>query len=260
MVARTGQRAALFASVYAAAAALSLWSVAAAQADSSADVLPEINDLVLGADEGQIYANGVLDQFEVDVADDRGGRWEGEVWAGSAKHRLWLRSQGEIDRRGDVAEGQLDVLYDHPISTFFDVQAGLRYDLDARPGRTWAAFGVEGHVPYLFKGWATVYLGEDGRLAAALRASYDRLLTERLVLQPEARLDLYSQTDSERRIGSGVAALDLGLRLRYEASERFAPYLGVTYRRRFGETAELARFDGEHVSDARLVVGLRTWF
>lgn len=233
-----------------------IWSMSAAAA---AQAPPETEAPVEASGDG-IYVNGALDQFEFGFGRDEEFRWEGEVWAGTFKHRLWLRSEGRIDSDGDVRDGRLDVLYDHPISTFFDIQAGVRYDLDALPGRTWAAFGVEGHVPHLFKGWATAYVGEAGRAALALRASYDRLITERLTLQPEIKLNLYSEDDPARRIGAGLSDINAELRLRYELTDRAAPYIGVGYRRRFGDTADFARAAGEHAEDARLVIGISSWF
>lgn len=239
------------------AAAAAIWSVCgvgAAQPPPDDDVAPA------EASNPQIYWNGVLDQFELGFGRDEAFRWEGEVWGGTFKHRLWLRSEGQLNRDGDVHDGRLDVLYDHPISTFFDLQAGLRLDIDSLPGRTWAAFGVEGHVPYVFKGWATAYVSDEGRSALALRGSYDRLLTERLILQPEIKLNLYSEADPARRIGSGLSDLSTDIRLRYEITDRLAPYIGVSYRRRLGDTAEFARTAGERAEDAQVVIGIRSWF
>lgn len=251
---------AILAKLVLAAAFSPCWGVAAAQTSVGADAPPDVGDAPVDEGDRQIYANGALDQFEVGVGRDEEFRWEGEVWAGTFKHRLWLRSEGLINRDGDVHDGRLDVLYDHPISTFFNLQAGLRLDIDSHPGRTWAAFGVEGHVPYLFKGWATVYVSDEGRSALALRASYDRLLSEHLILQPEIKLNLYSEDDPARLIGSGLSDLSADLRLRYEITDRLAPYVGVAYRRRFGDTAELTRAAGERADEARVVIGIRSWF
>lgn len=121
-------------------------------------------------------------------------------------------------------------------------------------------FDLGAHVPHVFKGWATAYVGDGGRAALALRASYDRVLTERLILQPELKINFYSEDDPARRIGSGFSDINADLRLRYEITDRLAPYVGVTYRRRFGDTADFARAAGERAEDARLVIGISSWF
>ena len=152
------------------------------------------------------------------------------------------------------------MLYDRPISTFFDVQAGVRYDLDSAPGRAWAALGVQGLAMGFWNVDATAYASDRGHYALRTNASYDLFLTQRLVLQPQFETNWYSTTDQRRRIGSGLSDIDMGLRLRYEFSRKFAPYLGVTYQRQFGGTASFVREDGGHVNDVRLVAGLAAWF
>ncbi len=73
-------------------------------------------------------------------------------------------------------------------------------------------------------------------------------------------MNLYGKDDAARRIGSGLSTAEAGLRLRYEFTRRFAPYVGVAWDHAFGDTAKLRRADGEAVNDTRLVVGVRIWF
>jgi copper resistance protein B len=86
------------------------------------------------------------------------------------------------------------------------------------------------------------------------------LLTQRLILQPEIELNFYSKSDRARGIGPGLADMDAGLRLRYELIRKLAPYIGVVYEGKFGDTARFARRQGEGVSDVRFVFGIRSWF
>jgi copper resistance protein B len=64
----------------------------------------------------------------------------------------------------------------------------------------------------------------------------------------------------ENGIGSGLSDIELGLRLRYEIKRQFAPYVGVSWDRKVGDTAKFARAAGEHPSSASLVAGIRLWF
>jgi len=50
------------------------------------------------------------------------------------------------------------------------------------------------------------------------------------------------------------------LRLRYEISRQFAPYIGLDWNRRVGKTADLVREAGEPAFDHALVAGVRVWF
>ena len=211
-------------------------------------------------DDRHIWVHGMLDQFEGRLGGaDSGLRWDGEAWAGPDEWRVWLKSEGELSG-GRAVDGQSEVYVSKPISTYFDVQLGGRYDLDSRPARGWAALGIEGLAPGFFKVAATAYAGDRGRFAGKLTVSYDQLLTNRLILQPEAEANLYSKDDPARMIGSGLSDLDAGLRLRYEITRKFAPYVGVTWEQKFGRSADLTRAAGERSDDVRFTLGARAWF
>lgn len=210
-------------------------------------------------DDQHVWFHAILDQFEGRFNGDNSLRWDGEIWTGTDTHRLWVKSEGELEN-GKVRDGQQEILYDRPISTYFDVQGGLRYDLDDRPGRGWAALGVEGLAPYFFHVSATGYASERGHFAAKITGSYDLLITQRLVLQPEMELNIYTKADPQRLIGAGFSDLDTGLRLRYEISRKFAPYIGVAYEKKFGRAGTLASAAGEKTDALRFVLGLRSWF
>jgi copper resistance protein B len=190
---------------------------------------------------------------------DHSFRYDGQGWYGTDYDKLWVKSEGQVDGRGRFSDGQHELLYDRATSTFFDIQAGVRVDADSGPTRAWAALGVQGLAVYFFDVEATAYASDRG-VAARLKASYDLLITQRLILQPEAEVNFYSASDRGRGTGSGLSDIDAGLRLRYEISRKFAPYIGVSYQGRFGQSAEFARKDNESTSDARFAFGVRAWF
>ena len=210
-------------------------------------------------DDEHVWVHGILDQFEGRFSSDGSLRWDGEAWAGTDSDRLWLKSEGELTN-SKVEDGQQEIYYSKPISTYFDLQAGARYDLDSRSGRGWAALGVEGLSQYFFHVSATAYASDEGHFAAKFAGSYDLLLTQRLILQPEAEINLYSKNDPSRGIGSGFSDLDTGLRLRYEISRKFAPYVGVAYEKKFGRTGRYASAAGEKTDALRFTAGVRAWF
>ena len=146
-----------------------------------------------------------------------------------------------------------------PVTTFFDLEGGLRSDIDARPTRNWGMLGIQGLAYYFFDLELTGYVGNEGHLAAKLEASYDLLLTQRLSLRPQLEVNLYSKADPVRMIGAGLSDIDIGLRLRCEIDRKFAPYLGVVHEGKFGQAAILARRVGKNSGDVRFVFGLRLW-
>ncbi|TDH62093.1 copper resistance protein B [Dankookia rubra] len=211
--------------------------------------------------DNQIFSHLLLNQLEDRSTGSRNRfRWEGQGWIGTDYDRLWLKSEGNVNRTGTMSDGRQEALYGRAISTYFDLQAGVRTDLDSSRGRTWAALGVQGLAVYWFDLEATVYASDSGHFAARLEGSYDLLITQRLILQPQAELNFYSKDDRGRGVGSGLSSFDTGLRLRYEISRKFAPYVGVTYEERFGHSADFARREGERAHDLRFVFGARIWF
>ena len=202
----------------------------------------------------------VFDHLEAWDADGKTGMgWDVQGWLGTDAHRVWLRSAGEREG-GHTEAADVEVLYGRPVSPWWDMVAGVRQETRPGPSRTWAAFGVMGMAPYKFEVEATAYVGEGGRVAAAVEAEYDVLLTNRLILQPVAELSWHGQDDAARGIASGFDTVEAGLRLRYEFTRRFAPYVGMVHERALGDTADLRRDEGEHVEDTRVVAGVRFWF
>lgn len=228
---------------------------------------PDYSDGVAGSPVDGLHMHGstpvgmlLIDQLEAFHGRDANGQsWEAEGWYGNDENKLWVRTEGERSR-GKLGDGDLEAFWNHNIATFWSTQIGGRQDLGQGPKRTWAAFGVQGLAPYWFALEATGYVGANGRTAARLRAEYELLFTQRLILQPEVEVNLSGKNDPQRRIGSGVSDLQFGLRLRYEIRRQFAPYIGVNWVRRLGTTADYARQDHQPVLDRQIVAGVRIWF
>jgi copper resistance protein B len=210
----------------------------------------------------QWFAHWLFDQLE-DRTDgtDHAFRWDGEGWVGTDMNKLWVKSEGSVSG-GVVSDGDQEFLYDHPIPhmRYFDAQVGVREDLDSGPSRTWAAIGMEGLAPYFFEFAPTLYIGKGGDVAGRINASYELMFTQRLIAEPEVEMNFYSQDDSARGVGSGLSEIDTGMRLRYEFSRKFAPYIGFVYNGKYGDTAAFARQDGESTSDPSFVFGVRAWY
>ncbi|MFW6753978.1 copper resistance protein B [Pseudomonas glycinae] len=202
----------------------------------------------------------LADKLEWQDADDASTlAWDLSGWIGGDIDRLWLRSEGERSN-GKTEDAEIQALWGHAISPWWDVVSGVRQDFKPGAPQTWAAFGLQGMALYNFEAEATAFLGENGQSAVRLEGDYDILLTNRLILQPTAELNVYGKNDPQRGIGSGLSNTEAGLRLRYEIRREFAPYIGVTWNRTYGQTADYAREESEDRSEARLVLGVRLWF
>jgi len=205
------------------------------------------------------YGLILLDQLEWREHDENNAlAWELQAFYGTDYDKVWLETEGE--HVSGEEEGRAELLWDRIISSWWSVQAGVRYDFGEGPARTWASVGMQGLAPYFFEIDAALYLAEQGRTAARFSAGHDLLITQRLILRPELELNLYGKDDPANGIGSGLSDVELGLRLRYEIRRELAPYIGMHWSRKFGKTADLARAVGEDDSDLVIVAGLRAWF
>nr|AOH37570.1 copper resistance protein CopB [Luteimonas sp. JM171] len=198
-----------------------------------------------------------LETWDADEGDALA--WDGSGWVGGDLNRIWVRSEGEaID--GSVESADVEVLYGRAIARWWDAVVGIRHDFGDDPSQTFAALGVVGLAPYMFEIEATAYLGESGQTGLGVEAEYETLFTNRLILQSLVEAEFWGKDDASRGIGSGLSKAEAGLRLRYEFTRQFAPYIGVVHERTYGGTADLRRARGDDIDDTRFVIGLRTWF
>ena len=204
----------------------------------------------------------MIDRFERDFTDKGDFTYiEGQGWVGSSTNRLWLKGEG-TRLHGNTEDANLEAYYSHAISAYWDVQAGVRQDFSSGdiPSREWLGFGVQGLAPYKFDTSITTYVGQSGRTAMRLQGEYDFYITQRLIFWPELELNLYDKNDPARRLGRGLSDARLALRLRYEIRREFAPYVGVQWTKKFAQTADYARDDGDPDHDMQFVIGLRMWW
>ncbi|QGP81064.1 copper resistance protein B [Sphingobium sp. CAP-1] len=210
---------------------------------------------------GMTFSQLMLDRLE--YRGQKGGdgyAWEGEGWIGGDINRLAIKSEGEGAVDGALESAEVQALYSRAIDPWWNIVAGVRQDFRPRPQRTYATIGIEGLAPYWFELEAQAFLSNKGDAHLRVEGSYDQRLTQRLILQPAAEVNIAAQNVPDIGVGSGLSTIELGLRLRYEIAHEFAPYIGVNWERSFGDTARYARAAGDGASTTSLVMGVRFWF
>lgn len=204
-------------------------------------------------------AGGKIDATSLDwLPDPDTGtvlHWDAFAWAGTDDLKLRLEAEGEA-HDGDIEESTLKTLLSFNVDEFWDVQAGLRFDVE-EGGRTWAALGLHGLSPYFVETDAFLFLDGDGNAALEIAYEMDFALTQDMFLQPHVKLEAYAQEIETLEVAEGIAALELGLQLRYEITRKFAPYVELVWERDLGETSQLRQSEGEDVENTTLRFGLR---
>ena len=204
----------------------------------------------------------LIERLEARIATDAGEDgyvWDAQGWYGGDINRFVLKTEGEGAFGGELEDAEIQALYSRAIGPFFDLQAGVRFDPEP-DSRTHLVVGVQGLAPYMFHVDGALFLSCGGDLTARIEAEYDQKITQRLILQPRIEAEFSAQDIPEREMGAGITKIEPGLRLRYEIARQFAPYGGVEYEARLGETADIARTNGEDPDGLKGVIGIRAWF
>jgi len=206
------------------------------------------------AHDSSVRSLTVVDQFEWRSGADT-MHWSSHGWVGGDRDRLWFRTEGR-SASGGVQTADLHLLYGRVVWRWWDVVAGVRQDV--RPGspQAWLAVGIQGAAPGGIDVEATGYLGAYGITAARGEARWDLLLTNRLVLQGRAEVNIYGTDDPARGYQTGLTELETGLRLRFEIRREIAPYVGVSFMQQFGA----GRVVSGAADELTASVGLRVWF
>ncbi|WP_019939739.1 copper resistance protein B [Bordetella sp. FB-8] len=208
-----------------------------------------------------LFSSLLVDRLEYAHTNDGNAvNYEAQAWIGNTYDKFLIKAEGSVEK-SRIADTRTELLWSHAVSPYWDVQSGLRNDAGHKlPGRNWLALGVQGTAPYWLETEATVYAGSGGRTALRLTVAYDQLLTQHLILQPRVEANVYGKDDPVWQSGRGLSDATLGLRLRYEFSRQFAPYIGIERSQNFGKTASMVRAAGGSQGETRYIVGVRFWF
>lgn len=200
-------------------------------------------------------------KLDTDVGASQEGSvatWDLDGWIGGDTDKLWIKSEGE-HANGKIDSAEIQVLYSRNVATFWDAQGGVRYDFKPE-GTPYLTFGVQGLAPYYFETDAHLFISDEGDVTARIREENDFLLTQKLILQPYAEINLSARDIPKQDIGAGFTNGEIGLQTRYEFTRQFAPYVDFRYEQKFGETSSIAKHNGEDNNNAIASLGVRFMF
>jgi copper resistance protein B len=207
-----------------------------------------------------LFFNADLERFEHRFAKNAGDiiALEGTVSYGGDKWKLLGLLKAEYAQDKSAWENvELQGRWSMPVATFWDAYGGIRHDTRPHPARSYLVTGVSGLAPYFIETDASLFVSEKGHVSARLEVEKDLLITQRLVFQPVLKVDLAGRDDEPINVASGFVATEVGLRLRYEITRDFAPYIGVNYERKWADSGRLAVDHGEKDEVVSLHVGLK---
>ena len=221
--------------------------------------------LVAGAIQADMNDEPLLFSFEaheLELRKDGGDSsvaWDAAAWFGTTRDRLVLRSEGEADDSAtDAFESVL--AWSRAVSPYWNLNLGWRGDWQPEQRRSWALVEFEGLAPGFVDTRFSILAGGEGRYAARLELETEWRLARRLKLAPLLEFDWYRRADLVNERGSGLTEIEAGLRLKYVIRPDLEPYIGLSWARLAGDTADQARAAGQHVRETNLIAGLSFWF
>lgn len=212
-----------------------------------------------------VFSKIIADQLEYHNNDGENTlRWDIQGWRGTDYNKIWVKFEGEDQVSANAGDLEVQALYSRTIAAFWDFQIGSRYDRayrsDLTNDRFLGVIGFQGLAPYWFEAESALFVSDNGDVSARITSTYDLLFSQRLILQPRFEINVAATEAQKYGVGRGINDVQLGLRLRYEIHREIAPYLGVSWLREMGDTADMALADGEKVDNLASVAGIRVWF
>lgn len=213
-------------------------------------------------EDSNIYSYTLVDRLEYGASNGPDNYlWDAEGWAGGDYNKLWWKTEGEGPiHRGEPEDTEFQALYNRRISPFWGAQFGVRYDINPNPNRGFLVIGLQGLAPQWVETDNAVFVSEDGDVSFRGEYEYHWLITQRFAVAPRIEINLSVQDVPEYQLGNGINNTEIGMRFRYAIRREFAPYIGVRWEQKYGETKGLARAAGEPTSSTAFVVGVRAWY
>ena len=216
--------------------------------------------LAFATDNTHEHGGGIFHKFtlETDIAQDKQSIIDFDGWIGGDRDKLFLKSETEFTN-GDTEKAEFWSLYSRNISEFWDMQIGLRQDIQPS-SVTYFTFGFEGLAQYFFETQAHLFVSNEGHVSGRIRQENEFLLTQKIIFTPYLEANFYAQDVPENDVGAGLSDAEFGLQTRYEISRAFAPYIDLKYERKFGKTSSLAQVHQEEKENFITSFGLRIMF
>lgn len=225
---------------------------------------PSIHGMEMHGHMGTFHNYIILDQLEWGQVDNKNlYAWDAGGWSGYDTKRFWWRTEGsKVDSK--LAAAEFTGLYGKAISRWWEFVIGARHAFSpsdaAYSGQTFFALGFQGLAPQWFETEVTMFVGPHWQTLIRAEFEYEILFSQKLIVSPSVEIQYASLNDYQRHIGNGITGSEVGIRLRYEFTREFAPYIGINWEKHYGKTAAMLEADGEDIEEAVLLAGVRWWY
>jgi copper resistance protein B len=190
-----------------------------------------------------------VDELEYRSATDT-SLIDSEAEYGTSRHRAVFKLRSVSSQAGTQTD--IALVYRWALMNEFDLQAGIEFTNERRQ----LVFGFQGRAPRRIDTELLTIIDEHGDGYVSAKAVRDLSITERLVIQPKLEISGSMQRDADSGIGAGLSTMLMELRLRYERHPRFVPYIGASWERALGDTANVLEAASEDKSVSTVLAGV----
>lgn len=181
----------------------------------------------------QIYQRTIVESRWLRNEDGQGQlKSELDTRIGTDENKLVVKIHQD-KAESEQSEYDAKLMYSRMISTFWDAQAGVRYQHQPQhhtdQDKYDAVFGIHGLAPYFFETDAYFTVGKDQQIALSLETERDLLLTQKLILKPYLDLNVVLSDDSDYAQKTGFSSVQAGIETRYEINKQLMPFVDVGY-------------------------------
>ena len=207
----------------------------------------------------------VMSEFEYLQESGEGVlEWDVDAWRGRDLSKFWLKSSGEASS-SEIESANLEFVYSHAISAYWDQQFGVRHDFKPKQGgdsRNWLSYGFIGTAAYFVEVDARLFVGEESSTQLLIELEREMMISQQWVLTPELDIIANGSSNDKYQEGSGLANIEFGVRLGYEheGQRKFQPFVGLSASQTFGKTKQLAKAQGEDSGSLEVMIGIHSWF
>lgn len=190
--------------------------------------------------------------------------WDIDFWYGRDLNKFWIKSQGEYSD-SEFESANIEFVYSRAVYTTWDQQFGIRHDIEPSPqgnARNWLSFGYIGTAPYFVGVDARIFVGEESSTQLLVELEKEIMLSQNWVLTPELDIIANGRTNRVFAEGSGLAEMELSLRLGYEhnGNRKLQPFIGLGLSQTFGATKRLQKALGNNSGEFQAMLGFHSWF
>jgi copper resistance protein B len=169
---------------------------------------------------GDIFRS-MLNVESLSISQNKQVEVELESYLGYDTSKIYLNLQTESDFKLNNVELNVQLLYSHAISPYWDIQTGVEYNKLEKSSDNWAVIGLKGMLPYFIETKAQVLVNQKKDISINISLKKNILFTQKLILDIGSNISTNIKNDIQTK-------LNMNAKLKYILIKEFTPFVGIS--------------------------------